>query len=262
MRINLFSSLSGALSQEKVLDIISNNLANMSTAGFKEERVTFKVLEPEPHKHYTDPLPPANYKVPFDEVLPLRGNDLSYVGVSGVVRDDLQGSPIETKNPTDVMLEGKGYFTINTHQGLRLTRNGSFTVGSEGQLMDKLGHAVLGEGGSIFLGHGKVEINPRGEIYQNGQYIDRLLIKTVSDPKSLEKVGSNHYLYKGEDSGLRDLEFPTVRQYFIEASNVNAVKNITNMILAHRSHEAYQQALKNMDTMMEVSSNSIGEIVG
>ena len=259
---NIYSPLSGALAQEKVLDIIANNLANMNTVGFKEERVTFKLLESEPEKHYKDPIPPANYKIDLEEIFPLKGNELNYVGVSGVTRDETQGSPIHTKNKLDAMIEGPGYFSIQTKEGQRFTRNGSFELSGEGLLIDWQGNPVLGQRGDIYLKGQKVEINNLGEIYENGKYIDQLLIQNSTNTKSFEKIGDSQYAYTGNRKELDTVNSPTVKQGFLESSNVNAIKNMTNMILAHRSYEAYQKAIKNMDAMMEKSSNVLGRLAG
>ena len=259
---SVYTPLSGAVASEKVLDIIANNLANVGTTGFKSEKVSFKLLDPEPEKNYKDPLPPANYKIDFEEVLPLRGNEVAYVGVSGVSRDMSQGSPISTKNPFDVMIDGEGYFTVHTKDGQRYTRNGSFSLSQDGALVDKNGFPILGEGGNIFLHGNKVEINSLGEIYQDGELVDRLLISSFKDQRNLEKVGLNHYMHKGLEDEKIVVDFPKVKQGFLESSNVNAIKNLTDMIIAHRSYEAYQQAIKNYDSMMEKSNNSLGEVRG
>ncbi len=258
---NIYTPLSGSLAQEKYLDIIANNLANINTVGFKEEDVSFKLLEPEP-QNYVEPLPDDNFSVSFDELMPLKGNDMGYVGVSGVSRNDSQGSPVETKNPLDLMLEGDGYFSIHTSEGLRLTRNGSFTVNADGALVDKFGNPVLGERGDIFLSGAKVEINSHGEVYQNDELIDRLVINTVKEKKFLEKVGDNNFLYNGPEDEVYRIDLPTTRQGFLEASNVNAIKNLTKMILTHRSYEAYQKAIKNYDSMMEKSHNTLAVLRG
>ena len=125
---SIYTPLSGALAQEKVLDIIANNLANVNTVGYKEEKVAFKVLDPEPEKFYKNPLPPANYKVDLAAMHPLVGNDIDYVEVSGVYRDDQQGPAINTGNNFDFMIEGEGYFEVTTQEGTRYTRNGSLTL--------------------------------------------------------------------------------------------------------------------------------------
>lgn len=259
---NIYAPLSGALAQEKVLDIIANNLANLNTVGFKGESVTFKLLPPEPEKNYVDPLPPANYKIPFEEILPLRGNEMSYVGVSGVVRDKSQGTVIETKNPLDVMVEGDGYIGVNTKQGIRYTRNGSLSMNSNGNLVDFLGNPIIGEQGNILIAGKNIEINPLGEVYQDGEYVDRIQLYTTPDEAQMEKVGTNYYIFNGNQDDMTTVENPTMRQGYLEGSNVNAIKSLTNMILAHRSYEAYQKAVKNMDSMMDKSANSIGQLSG
>ena len=257
---NLYSPLSGSIAQERVMAILSNNLANANTVGFKEEHVTFKLLDPEPEHNYKNPLPPANYKVPYDEVLPLKGNEFAYVGVSGVHRNDQQGPALQTKNPLDLMLKGEGYLTVHTHEGMRFTRGGSLTLNEDGALTDKMGNPVLGQKGVIFLGASQVKINHLGEVYQDGKIVDQLQLKKFKNSNDLEKVGLNYFFYGGPEDGMQTADGIRVEQGFLEGSNVNAIRNLTSMILAHRSFEAYQKSIKNMDTMMETSSNSIGQV--
>ncbi len=92
---SIYTPLSGALAQERVLEVIANNLANLNTTAFKGEKVGFTLLSPEPNKHYNNPLPPANYKVDYNEILPLVGNDVDYVGVAGIARDFRQGQLLQ-----------------------------------------------------------------------------------------------------------------------------------------------------------------------
>jgi flagellar basal-body rod protein FlgG len=260
MLSSIYTPLSGAIAQEHALEIIANNLANANTIGFKAEQVSFKLLEPEPEQHYKDPLPPANFQLNFDDLMPLRGNEISYVGVSGVSRDLTQGSAINTGNPLDVMIKGEGFFQVNTKEGLRYSRNGSFSLNQDGALVDKNGSPIMGEKGDIYL-HGKnLQINTAGEIYQDNEYVDRLALTTFEDKHQLEKVGGNYLFYHGPPQGAVGVKNQCLEQGYLEASNVNAVKNLTDMILAHRSYEAYQKAIKNYDSMMEKSSSSIGEL--
>lgn len=256
---NIYSPLSGSIAQERVLSIIANNLANATTTGFKQESVSFKVLDPEPHRNYSEPLPRANFSVDLSKIH-LKGNDLGYVGVSGVHSDFTQGAAIETGNSLDIMLEGDGFLTIQTKEGARYSRAGSLSVSADGALVDKMGNPVLGEQGVIYLSSESVEINTRGEVYQGTEFVDRLLVKNVLDKNLLERVGQNYYHYSGPDAQVS--EFPAVRQGYLEGSNVNAIENLTKMILAQRSFEAYQKTIKNFDSMMEKSSNSIGVVRG
>jgi len=256
----IYTPMSGALAQEKVLEIIANNLANVNTVGFKGDNVTFKLLEPEPEKNYKSPLPPANYKVSMDDVFPLRGNEIAYVGVAGVNRDDAQGPAISTSNDTDIMIQGEGLLAVNTQDGMRYTRSGQLTLGPSGALMTPAGHPVLGEKGAITLQAGKFEINHRGEIYQNEQLVDKLQLFTFADSAGLERAGMNLWHYSGPEEDRIAVKDPSVLQGYLEGSNVNAIKNLTSMIIAHRSYEAYQKAVGNFDKMMEISSNQLGAV--
>lgn len=256
----IYTPVSGAVSQERVLEILSNNLANVNTTGFKGDSVTFKILEPEPEKHYRNPLPPANYKVDLDHLMPLRGNEVSYVGVSGVHRDNTQGPAINTRNPTDLMINGRGYFSVHTPQGVRYTRDGGFSLSQDGVLTTKTGHPILGQKGNVYLRSNQFYVNTRGEIYQDGELVDRLAIYDFSKPEALERAGENLLFYNGSDKGRSLLKQPSVSQGQLEGSNVNAIKSMTAMILAHRFYEAYQKAVSNYDSMMEKSSNTIGEV--
>lgn len=256
----LYTPMSGALAQEKVLEIIANNLANVNTVGFKGDSVTFKLLEPEPEKNYKSPLPPANYKINMDDVYPLKGNDIAYVGIAGINRDGAQGPAIQTDNDTDIMIQGEGMLAVNTTEGLRYTRSGQLSIGVNGALMTPGGHPVMGEKGVISLQAGKFEINRRGEIYQNSQLVDRLQLYTFEDTQSLERSGMNLWHYSGPDEDRATVKDPSVQQGYLEGSNVNAIKNLTSMIIAHRSYEAYQKAVSNFDKMMEISNNQLGTV--
>ncbi|MBP6217775.1 MAG: flagellar hook-basal body protein [Oligoflexales bacterium] len=259
---NIYTPLSGGLAQEKALEIIANNLANLNTVGFKEEEVTFKLLEPEPEKNYKELLPTDNFDPDTreDRLFNLRGNEVAYVGVSGVSRNETQGSPIVTHNPLDLLLQGEGYLTLNTEEGERYTRNGSLSLNPDGTLVDRQGQGIMGHKGLIHLSPDPVDINPLGEIYQNGRFVDKLLITDFEDKGQLEKIGLNEYFYSGPDEGRMIVKSPHMEQGSLEASNVNAIKNLTNMIVAHRSYEAYQKAIKNFDGMMEKSFNTLGEL--
>lgn len=256
----IYTPLSGSLAQERVLEIIANNLANTNTNGFKGEKVTFSLVEPEPYKYYRNPLPPANYKQDLSKYMPFVGNDISYVSVAEITRDLSQGPAIETHNRLDLMIENEGYFTIHTLAGLRYTRDGAFSLNADGALVTKLGDPVLGEKGVIYLRNDQFEINSRGEIWQDGRMVDRLLIYNFKHPQSLERVGDNYFYFEGDKDIRFKVENPSIKQGFLEGSNVNAIENLTAMILAHRSYEAYQKAISNYDKMMDKSANSIGEI--
>lgn len=263
MQNSIYTPLSGAIAQERLLDVIAHNLANVNTPGFKGKTVSFSLVEPEPQKNYSDPHPPAPFKRDISEVYPLVGNDIAYAGVSADVRDDdSQGPAGITHSPTDIMIEGRGMFLVQTPDGDRYTRAGNFTLNPNGVLTTQAGHPVQGERGAIVLRSQKFEVNRLGEVYQDGQLVDRLLVYDFPHDASLERTGQNYFYFEGPNEHRLRVDAPSMRQGFLEGSNVNAMKNLTAMILAHRSYEAYQKAVSNFDKMMDKSSNTLGEVRG
>jgi flagellar basal-body rod protein FlgG len=257
---NIYTPLSGALAQERAMEAIANNLANVNTVGFKGDAVAFTLLNAEPYGNYPDPLPPANYKIDMSSVFPLKGNEMDYVGVAEIVRDHSKGPAIQTGNKLDLMIESEGYFNVQTEDGLRYARAGDLSLSPDGALVTKSGHPVLGERGLIYIRSQKFEINGKGEIYQDGQLIDRIALSQFANPEALERTGQNYFIYQGDPEDIAVVDSPQIKQGYLEGSNVNAIKNLTAMIIAHRAYEAYQKATSNYDKMMEKSSNTIGVV--
>lgn len=257
---SIYTPMSGALAQERVLELIANNMANMNTVGFKGDRVTFTLLEPEPEKHYEEPLPPANYKIAAEDLMHLKGNDISYVGIADVQRDTTQGPALQTSNPLDVMIEGEGLLGVHTPDGIRYTRNGSLNLTRDGVLVSKEGFPILGEKGDLVVRQGAFSINDGGEVWQDGQMVDRIPLWRFESEETLERAGQNLFFYGGKPEGAKVVQGSQLRQGWLEGSNVNAIKNLTDMIVAHRSYEAYQKAVANYDQIMQKSSNTIGQV--
>src|SRR4051812_48904407 len=138
----IYTPLAGAIAQERVLEMIANNMANVNTVAFKGDRATFTLQAPEPNKNYESPLPPANYKISMENILYQRGDDIFNVGVADVSRDNSQGPAVQTQNPTDVMIEGEGLFKVQTPDGERFTRAGNFTLTRDGVLSTQEGYPV------------------------------------------------------------------------------------------------------------------------
>ncbi len=258
MSNGIFTTLSGATAQEKYLEIIANNLANVHTDGYKEDKATFKVLQSEPDKHLHPPLPPDNFKQHIN-VSPLIGNDIRYVGFGGFNTDHSQGPLKPTSNPLDMAIDGPSYFVTQSHEGLRYTKDGSFTLGANGVLQTHDGFPVQGQKGGIFLTSPDFKVNEQGEIYQDGKLIDRLKIVAFKDLDLLQKVGNNLFTHNGSEENLMVPSQTRLLQGYKEGSNVNPLKNLTQMILTQRSFEAYQKAMKFHDDQMS-KANSLGNV--
>lgn len=188
----LYTAYTGMINQQKRLDTVTNNLANASTTGFKREGLTSKS---------------------FDQMLTVKLNDLSVpylnegigkmslgVKIGENYTDYSQGSLKETGNTYDLALAGNGFFTIsytdkkgNTSE--KYTRDGEFTMDSEGYLRTLEGDYVQGEGGAIMIPveTSEVSIRDNGDIYADGEYVDSLRIVDFEDYNNIEKFGENLY---------------------------------------------------------------------
>jgi len=223
-------------SQERKLDVISNNLSNINSTGFKRELVFIGLLRD-------------------------KGKDL----VSMKIVPDFREGPLEkTDNPLDFAISGRGLFAVIKSDGEeRYTRNGHFKVDAEGFLVTPTGEKVLGKSGPINvsidgLKPGKVEVSPFGRIYVDSEYIDDFKIVDFEDYSVLRKDREGFY-YAGNRSGLREVEEPHIIQGTLEASNVNPVDEMIEMITLHRHFESTQKAIKALDEQLRKTVNDVGK---
>lgn len=257
---NVYAPLSGGIGQERVLEILANNIANTSTTGFKEDNVSFSSMAANPWPSYSNPLPPAQFKKDLTELMPLRGNEMGYVAVSEVATSFEQGSLRKTGNSTDVAVEGKAFFSVMTPFGERFTRDGSFSLTPEGMLVTKNGFMVQGENGAITgIKEGELKILATGEVYSGEKFIDKIKSVEFQDPKLLQRLGSNLWVHDGAPENIVQ-STSRLSQGYLESSNVNPMKNMTNMIIAHRTYEALQKAVKAHDESMHLSATKVGEM--
>ena len=257
---NIFAPLSGGIVQERVLEILANNVANMNTTGFKEEQVTFASLEANPWNSYPSALPPAQFKLDMRDLYPLHGNEMAYVTLSNVETSHVQGGLKRTGANTDVAIQGDGFFAINTPFGERYTRDGSFNLTSDGTLVTKSGAAVVGERGPLTgLSEGELKILPTGEVYNGDKFVDKIKVVAFSDKKLLQRLGDNLFVHDGAPENIVAPK-GEISQGYVESSNVNPMKNMSNMIIAHRTYEALQKAVKAYDNTMQLSAQKVGEV--
>jgi flagellar basal-body rod protein FlgF len=258
----IYSALSGAIAQGQQLDTIANNIANANTPGFKGDKNAFKeyltVLERAPEVN-TVPKVPASLNSFFD----MHGTDKSYVSLDGTFTDHTQGGVKATGNALDVALEGKGFLEVLTPQGPRLTRKGAMSVSPAGVLVTTEGFPVLKRGATpgapglepspesriINLGQGAVTFTQQGEIYQDGQNLGQLSVVEFDDNDHLKKIGSS--LYGMTDNSIPRILNPTteIHQGYLENSNINVVKEMTEMIQTTRNFESAQRVIKAYDEM-------------
>lgn len=264
----IYTALSGAIAQGQRLDTIANNLANVNTPGFKRDAQLFKEYltsyEKEPGT-ITVPRIPASIESFYD----MQGGDKAYVDAQGTFTDFSQGSLKKTGNPLDVAIEGGAFFEVLTPQGVRLTRVGSFNVDADGRLVTKNGLPVLRDGGAsqdpatreIRLKSANVAIASNGEIFDGQQSVGRLSLMNVGNKDALQKTGHSLYTLKDTlDPQLAIASDAKIHQGFLEGSNVNTVREMTDMITATRVFESTQKGIQAYDQMMGKVANDVSKL--
>jgi len=272
----IYTALSGAMAQTLKMDTIANNIANVNTVGFKRDQQTFgeylTAVEKE-QQVIQVPRVPASIESFYD----MNGGDKSFVDSAGTYTNFEQGSLKTTGGKLDVALDGPGFFEISTPQGIRLTRAGNFMVDGNGQLVNKDGHPVLlekSEGDTSensnseqravkFSGHQQVYISDAGEVFDGETKMGKLSVLNVLNSESLQKVGNNNYDFKPNMAPqVVSIKNPTMKQGFIETSNVNIINEMTDMIMAQRVFEGTQKAMKTYDEMADKLINQVGNTKG
>ncbi len=263
MQTGYYSSAAGMVTQFNRLDTIANNLANVNTAGFKEDNVIvgdfLRML-----KEARDDLPNANQTK--EGAAFLNRTLTKSPQVVDSFTDFSVGDLTKTSNTLDFALSKDDlFFAVRTPQGIRLTRDGSFTLNPEGKLVNKQGYEVLGEdyktsnAGITFAQEDAViTADKNGQISTNVPGSFNMVVKTkllVVQPdnlRELKKDGDNLYSLENEESFTTVGNSGAVSQGFIEKSNVNAVKMMTQLIETNRLIGMYQKA---MDTQMNDMNN-------
>lgn len=259
MQEGMLSSLFGALTNEHRMNNISNNLANVNTTGYKRDVVSFKdTMQLFAHDQIMEPIANVRSKKLFPEP-----THVARPRIAVSHTDFEQGSMRYTGNPLDVAISGNGFFKVRTPEGEFYTRNGNFLQTADGQLVTAMGHAVQGEGGDIALPPGEpVQISDDGQIFSGGAQIGQLTMVTVNDLTALEKLGGNMYrLRPGSNAGEVPAEKAYVAQGYLEASNVEVVSEMVNMIEAQRQFEAYQKVMQTSDSVDRDATQKVGRKV-
>lgn len=240
----IYAAASSMIAQTIKQDTIANNLANVSTPGYKRASVQFESF-------------PGMTLVASDQPANPIGTVSFGSMASGTYIDMSHGTPHYTGNPLDVMIKGDGFFVVETPQGRAYTREGSFMVGPGKVLMTAKGHPVLGDLGRIVLEDGAVAIGRDGTITVNGTARGRLQVVTLSKPDALVR-DANGYFLAGPDITVTPVS-PEIESGALEWSNVNPVKEMVNLITVLRSYEASVKALVAQDDTLGKAVNELAK---
>jgi len=227
------------------LDIISHNLANAGTSGYKRD------------------IPVAGFEQLLSGEIGSIANQLKAAQnplVPGVARivDFSPGALHFTGNPLDVAIEGDAYFELRGAQGVRFGRQGAFSLDAEGRLIDANGLIVSGEEGELLLHGGEVTIDQQGKVLEDGDYVGQLKLVRFASPDGLVKTGGGT-LKAADGLSAEPVEDVSVRQGYQEASNVQVLDEMTRMMTTLRHFETTSRVIKGYDEMIGTAISTIAE---
>jgi flagellar basal-body rod protein FlgF len=244
-------SLQVALSRQ--LEVVSNNVANLNTTGFKSDHALFEeFLSPEARQ----------------ELFPAGDARVSFVNDRGVWHDFSQGPTQSTGNPLDVAIDGDAYLVVQTPNGDRYTRNGALQTNATGQLVNTEGMPVLGENGPITLqpGDRNIVISPDGRVSVNEGasvktegFRGKLRLVRFAQPQALQKDGTSNFLAPdgvtpGAAPGAR------IQQGAIEKSNVNGVLEMTRLIEITRTYTQVSTILQQQSDLRRSAIQQLSDV--
>ena len=219
----------------KNISVISNNLANLNTIGYKKDASFYQIL--------------GDYQQPM-----LR----EYT-------DFVQGEILPTSNPLDFALKGDVFFVIQDGDQQYYTRNGKFSVDEEGFLINEEKHKVLGQHGEINIKDNMLDENQQITISKNGDLkvgnidVDTLLIAKVEDKDELRKISSSNFVLEDDNYSIAEESDYEVSQGFLESSNVSAIEEMQEMIKTSKNYESAQKIVTYFDSSLE-KANEIGKV--
>jgi flagellar basal-body rod protein FlgF len=245
--------LSRQMVLERQMDVVANNVANVNTTGFKADRSLF-----------AEHLMPGAHE---DNFVSGRDRRLSYVNDRATFHDFSQGAAEQTKNPLDVAIDGGGFFVVQTPSGERYTRDGSFQINNQGQLVNASGYPVLGGGGPITFQQTDKQINIASDgnvtVVEGTNRIDsvrgKLRLVSFAQAQRLQKEGSN--LYSAADGATAAPDTTSrVRQGFIEKSNVNSVLEMSRMIEVTRTYTQISALLQQQSDLHKSAIEKLADV--
>jgi len=244
-----YAACAGLRAQSEALEVAGHNLANLNTAGFRGQQTTFQSLVATAHPTVPNPLNLAT----------------NNFGVLEGTRLDLTAGNLQaTANPLDVAIEGSGFFAVQTAAGTRYTRNGSFQVSTNGQLVTGAGDLVLsdptqGANGAITVPAGPISIASDGTISVNGAIAGTIgLVEFAAGTKLTSDGGT---LLSAPQGSARPASASTLKQGALEASNVNPISSVVALIGVERQAEMLQRAMSLFDsTMNQVAASDLAKV--
>ena len=245
-------------SQWANLEVVANNMANISSTGYKKDEAVFSSLPSLSISRLYDNIikSPAGYK----DTAPFVGGLGTGVGIDDIITIHSDGPIQLTDSPFDLAIQGQGFFCISTPAGERYTRDGRFTRDAEGYLSTISGNRVLSDLNlPIEISEGDFVVNEEGMVFVNREEIERLKVVSFDEKEDLIKQGAGLFK-KREVVNPKVAEGALIKQGYLELSNVNAISEMVKMIEIQRLYEANQKVVLAYDDLMRRGIDDVGRI--
>lgn len=240
----LLIGLSRQIALQRKMEVVANNMANQRTSGFKAEEMLFE-----------------QYLMPVAQMTENVGTDkrLSYVHDRATYGDFREGAREQTGNELDIAISGDGWLAVQTPAGERYTRNGELKLSPTGQIVTHDGLAVLGIDGPITVGatDSNLTIAGDGSVSSSAGPLGKLKLVRFADNDALKREGSN--LYRAEDLQPQESADVRVVQGMIERSNVEPVRQVTELIDTMRAYASIANMLKQADDLRKQAIERLGQ---
>ncbi|MCE5236806.1 MAG: flagellar hook-basal body complex protein [Clostridiaceae bacterium] len=250
---SIYLSATNMIVQRAKVDVISNNIANTDTTGYKNDKLV--------SRSFSDMLLSR-----LDDPAVLRtaervGSLNTGVHVDELITDFSQGAMEETGEKANLAINGENaFFVVSTPAGDRYTRDGSFHINAEGYLVTSSGNLVQGENGSsVQINAAGFSVDGQGNVLVNGKNVAKLKLVGFSDTAALRKAGDNlFYNYGG--ATVASATGYSVRQGYLEVSNTDIAAQVIDMMSASRSYETSQRVVKMLDESLGKAVNEVGRV--
>lgn len=250
----------GMQAQQLNVEVISNNIANLNTTGFKRQRAEFQDLL------YQDIRRPGDNSSDQNTIIPVGVQIGIGVKTAAVYRINQQGNLSQTQNPLDLAIQGQGYFQVQLPNGqTAYTRAGSLQLNSSRQIVTADGYLLL-PNITIPQGTTSITVDASGEVLASvagqtaPQNVGQITLAVFPNPAGLVATGQN-LMQQTQASGTPQVQNPglnetgVLQQGFLETSNVDIVSEITNLITAQRAYEMNSKVIQTADQMQQTLSN-------
>ncbi|SHG92590.1 flagellar basal-body rod protein FlgG [Thermosyntropha lipolytica DSM 11003] len=243
----LYTAAAGMMLNMAKQDVIANNIANVNSHGYKKDSTVARAFPEMLISRLKDKDSPR-----------LIGSLGTGACIGGIYTDYTQGVFKKTDNPYDLAIDGEGFFVCLLPGGEEVfTRDGSFKINADKMLVNNQGYPVLDRNDQVIYIEGEdFTVDERGVISVEGEEIAQLKIVSFPDPNALEKRGDNTYTGANYDIDSNS----RLRQGYVEDSNVNAVKEMVDLITVVRSYESLQKIIQAVDETVKTAIDQVGSV--